>query len=74
MKKQQAWKLTTNNGGMLVPACDGDDRILSYEEMRRNVVGKSAATDREHRPGLYSVRKIDTLLNIEGDMNRVFYL
>lgn len=42
---------------MFVAASDSDDRVLAYEEMRRNVVRESATADREHRPSLYNAER-----------------
>jgi hypothetical protein len=45
-------KLTADDGGVFIPAFDVDDRILPYEEMRRDVVRESATADREYRSSL----------------------
>lgn len=50
---------------MLISTRDDDHGILAYKEVRRNIVGKSAAADREHCPGLYNVER-SIRLNIEG--------
>jgi len=57
---------------VLISTLDGNDRILAYEEMRRNVIRESATADREHRTSLYNVQKIDTSLNIKDEMNQVY--